>query len=101
MLRAVPELQIADSDDPCTTRWKSRTLAAGLSLRSRAVGAGLRQRRNARCDRMEAGLPLGARGVQSEPSRFSGRPRKTLPAEARARSRERAFLPDLTRRNYS
>src|ERR1700676_3424605 len=63
---------------------QSGALAALLSLRSSAVRAGLRTRRDARRHWLEARQPFRAGRVQDHAYRFFSRPRQALPPEARA-----------------
>src|ERR1051326_2248660 len=70
----------------------SGAVAAGVSLRGGAVGAGLRQRRDARCNCVDAGLPFGAGGVQGHAGRLSGGSRQAFSTETGKGSRERAVL---------
>src|SRR3974390_3013576 len=71
-------------------------MAALVSLWSGIVGAGLRQRREARRYRMEAGVSFRAGGVQSVTCGFPRGSRQAFSVETRKRSRERALLSDAS-----
>ena len=51
---------LVSTHDPRAARAEGGAVAASLSLWSNSLRAGLRERRDARCHRMETGLPLRA-----------------------------------------
>src|SRR5579872_3859840 len=84
----------AHAYDSYATGRTSGAMAACIPLRGGAIGAGLRQRRDARCNWMEAGLPFGAGGMQGHACRLSVGSRQAFSTETGKGSRERAVLSD-------